>query len=78
MARRKKKSWSDLTPAQRSLTIVAGVVQVGLLVAALADIRRRPSDQVRGSRPMWVALSFVNFIGPLAYFRFGRRPAPPE
>ena len=78
MTRRKKKTWSELSPAQRSLTIVAGAVQISLLVAALTDIRRRPSDQVRGSKPMWVALSFVNFIGPLAYFRFGRRPAPPE
>ena len=76
--RQKKKTWSELSPAQRSLTLAAGAVQVGLLAAALVDIRRRPADQVRGSKPMWVALSFVNFIGPLAYFRFGRRPAPPQ
>jgi Phospholipase_D-nuclease N-terminal len=27
----------------------------------------------QGSKPMWVALSFLNMIGPLAYFAFGRK-----
>jgi phospholipase D-like protein len=74
--RRSKKSWSDLSPAQRFLTVVAGVIQISLLVAALVDLRRRPADQVRGSKAMWAALSFVNFFGPLAYFKFGRSPGP--
>ena len=74
--RNKKKTWSDLSPVQRFLTLVAGAIQVGLLVAALADLRRRPAEQVRGSKAMWAALSFVNFFGPLAYFRFGRSPEP--
>lgn len=73
MARRQKKSWSDLTPGQRALALGAAGLQVGLLVTALADIRRRPPDQVRGSKAIWVAVSFINFVGPLAYFRFGRR-----
>lgn len=73
MARRQKKSWSDLTPGQRALALAAAGLQVGLLVAALADIRRRPPDQVRGSKAIWVAVSFINFVGPLAYFRYGRR-----
>ena len=68
----KKKRWSDLSERQRSAVVATGVMQVGLLVAALADLWRRPSDQVRGSKAMWTALSFVNFFGPLAYFAFGR------
>ena len=48
-------------------------MQVGLLIAALVDLRRRPADQLRGSKAMWTAVSFVNFAGPLAYFVFGRR-----
>jgi hypothetical protein len=51
----------------------AGAVQVGLLVAALTDLWRRPSDQLRGRKAMSAALSCVNFVGPLAYFKFGRR-----
>jgi hypothetical protein len=44
-----------------------------LLVATLVDIRRRPADQIKGSKRMWSALAFVNIIGPIAYFVFGRR-----
>jgi hypothetical protein len=48
-------------------------VQVGLLVAALTDLRRRSAAQLRGSKSMWKMLSCVNFLGPLAYFAFGRK-----
>jgi hypothetical protein len=72
VARRKKKRWSELSRGQRSAIVAAGAVQLSLHAAALVDLRRRPRDQVRGSKPMWAALSFVNFVGPLAYFAFGR------
>jgi len=68
-----RKRWSDLTPAQRGAISVAAVVQVALLVAALVDLRRRPARKVRGSKALWTAASFVNYVGPIAYFLFGRR-----
>lgn len=46
-----------------------------LLGAALLDLRRRPAARVRGSKKWWAAASLVNFVGPLAYFAFGRRHA---
>jgi hypothetical protein len=52
------------------------MLQVGLLVAALGDLRRRPSAEVNGSKAIWAAVSFVNFLGPLAYFAFGRKRKP--
>lgn len=52
--------------------MIAGAVQVSLQIAALVDLRRRPAEQVRGRKAIWAALSFVNFFGPLAYFKFGR------
>jgi Phospholipase_D-nuclease N-terminal len=33
----------------------------------------RPSEQVRGSKKLWAMAALVNFVGPLAYFAFGRR-----
>jgi hypothetical protein len=71
--RSKKKRWSDLSPAQQRATVAAGIVELGLKVAALADLRRRPADEIRGPKPLWVALMFVNFFGPVAYFAFGRK-----
>ncbi len=48
-------------------------IQISLLVSALSDIYHRPADQINGSKTAWTLLSFVNFIGPLAYFAFGRK-----
>jgi hypothetical protein len=71
MATRKK--WSELSDRNRRLITILGVIEGVLLVATLVDIRRRPADQIKGSKRMWTALAFVNIIGPIAYFVFGRR-----
>ena len=73
MARGSRKRWNDLSTPQRAALVGAGIVQVALLVAALADLRRRPPDQVNGGKGMWAAISAVNFVGPLAYFAVGRK-----
>lgn len=69
----KKVSWNALSSPQRATVVGAGMAQVGLMIAALRDLRRRPAEQVRGRKSLWVAASFVNVVGPLAYFAFGRR-----
>ena len=69
----KKKRWSDLSTEQRIGVIALGTFQVSLQIAALVDIRRRPAKQIKGRKLTWVAISFINTFGPLAYFKFGRR-----
>jgi hypothetical protein len=69
----KKKRWSDLSTEQRIGVIALGTFQVSLQIAALVDIRRRPAKQIKGRKATWVAISFINTFGPLAYFKFGRR-----
>ena len=66
-------AWADLTSRQRRSIVLLGVVQVSLLIATLADLRRRPAEEINGSRRMWTALAFVNWIGPMTYFWKGRR-----
>ena len=68
-----KRSWNELGPASRAAIIAGGVVQLGLLGAALTDLRRRPDAEINGPRRLWIAVSFINFIGPIDYFVFGRR-----
>jgi hypothetical protein len=68
-----RKKWQDLTLAQQVAITVAGTVQFLLLAAALWDIRHRAADEVNGSKQVWTAVAFVNFIGPIAYFVFGRK-----
>jgi hypothetical protein len=68
-----RKQWSDLSP-QKQLTIsVVGLIQVSLLAAALIDIRRRPAEQIKGSKKLWTLVAFINFVGPIAYFMIGRK-----
>jgi len=59
---------------QRAGVVLAGIIQIALLVAALRDIRKRDAEELRGSKMMWGAISFINFIGPITYFALGRKP----
>lgn len=68
-----RKRWSDLSGRQQAAIAAAATVQVALAAATLWDLRRRPSVQIRGSKKLWVAAAYVNFVGPLAYFTVGRR-----
>lgn len=71
----RRTPWHALTGRQRAMVISRGAVQLGLLAAALRDLHRRPTEQIRGPKAIWVAVSAVNYLGlgPLAYFIFGRR-----
>ncbi|TSD97362.1 PLDc_N domain-containing protein [Skermania sp. ID1734] len=62
-----------IDPRYRKPLAVLVAVQIALTAAALTDIARRDPDEIAGSKKAWAAAAFVNFIGPLAYFRFGRR-----
>ena len=70
------RRWSEMSPAQRSTVIALGCVQVGLAASAWTDLAQRPASQVRGAKRWWAAAIAVNFFGPLAYFRWGRRRSP--
>lgn len=68
-----RRQWSELSSRQSRGIVASGAVQIGLLVAALTDIHRRPAEEIRGKKWAWTAASFVNFVGPISYFLFGRR-----
>lgn len=69
----KQKHWRDLTSNQKTAIILLSFFQFALLIAALWDIRRRSAEQINGSKRLWTLAAFVNFVGPLAYFFFGRK-----
>jgi hypothetical protein len=68
-----KRRWGDLSPHQRRTVIGGGALQLGLLALALGDLARRRPDQVHGPKPLWFGVSLINFVGPLAYFAWGRK-----
>ncbi|HZA92200.1 MAG TPA: hypothetical protein VE420_06205 [Gemmatimonadales bacterium] len=75
VALRHRTPWRELTPRQRKAMMVRGTLQLGLLSAALNDLRKRPANQIRGPKPLWLAISLANYLGagPIAYFLLGRR-----
>jgi hypothetical protein len=75
MGRVAKRRFRDLSPRNRALLVALAAVQVSLNIAAQVDITRRPDSGIRGSKLRWRLVSFVNVLGPLAYFRWGRLPA---
>ena len=71
-----RKKWENLDPRTRRLIVVAGAIEGVLKIAALIDLARRPSNEVRGSKARWAAaVSLINSLGavPVAYFVWGRR-----
>ena len=67
------KQWSDLTPGQRAAVAALGAVQFALAVSAWVQLARTPARQVNGRKGVWAAVIAVNWIGPLSWFRWGRR-----
>jgi len=68
-----KRKWSDLTERQKVAVLVLGSIQLSLAATAWADLATRPASKVNGSKAMWAPVIAVNFVGPLAYLRWGRR-----
>lgn len=53
------------------------VIELGLMLWAVIDWAKRPADQVRGNRVLWLLLILlVNIAGPIIYLTVGRVPAP--
>jgi len=69
----KPKNWNELSGKQKGTLIALALAQFALLIAALRDIKSRDASEIKGSKRLWTAVSFIDFIGPLAYFRFGRK-----
>jgi hypothetical protein len=66
------KRWQDLNPGQRQAIVVVGAVTSILQIIMLWDLRRRPAEEIRGSKKAWVAASFVRPLGQIAYLIWGR------
>jgi hypothetical protein len=71
-----KRRWSDLSERTRRLIIAGAALEGVLKLLALIDLKRRPADQIRGSKAKWAsAVILVNSVGavPVVYFLRGRR-----
>ncbi|MCZ2816159.1 PLD nuclease N-terminal domain-containing protein [Modestobacter sp. VKM Ac-2984] len=48
-------------------------LEAAVTASAWADLATSPAEQVTGSKLRWALLIAVNWVGPLAWFRWGRR-----
>ncbi|UYP20866.1 hypothetical protein OED52_10270 [Rhodococcus sp. Z13] len=69
----RKKKFSEMSRPQQVFVVVLAVVQITLASAAWIDLAKRPADKVNGSKARWALTIAVNFVGPIRYFRSGRR-----
>jgi hypothetical protein len=69
--------WDALSTPKKVLVMAATAVQVSLAVSAWTDLAERPAELVNGSKKKWAAVIAVNFVGPILYYRRGRRVTPP-
>lgn len=70
----KKKSLKNLPTTQKIVFGAISAVEFGLKVLAWYDISQRKPGELRGPKWFWTTVQGVNFIGPIAYFAFARKP----
>jgi hypothetical protein len=56
------------------------ILEFGLMIAALINLIRRPVEQIRWNNKLpWILIIlFINFLGPISYFVFGRVEGEPD
>ncbi|MET1043516.1 MAG: PLD nuclease N-terminal domain-containing protein [Microbacteriaceae bacterium] len=73
MTTKKKMRWDEMSSSQQTGVLVTGSIQLALAATAWIDLAKRPSDQVNGPKALWAAIIAINFVGPIAWFIWGRR-----
>lgn len=73
VSRRNKRRWDEMSTPQKAMVVLGGAVQIALAVAAWIDLAKRRPEQVKGPKARWAGIIGINFVGPIAYFAFGRR-----
>ena len=68
-----RRRWQDLSDRRRFVILTLGSIQLSLAATAWADLATRPARQVNGTKRFWALAIAVNWVGPMSYFRWGRR-----
>ena len=69
----RSKQWDEFSPGKKVVVMLLTSLQVSLAVSAWTDLAMRPAREINGRKGKWAAIIAINFIGPLLYFRRGRR-----
>ena len=55
----KKRRWSDFSRRQQTAIVLGAIAELIMTTIALRDMARRPAEQVRGRKCLWVLAFFV-------------------
>jgi hypothetical protein len=67
------REFKNLSPVRQAAIVAITAWNVALSVIAERDVHRRPEAEIRGRKAFWRLACLTNTVGPLAYFRWGRR-----
>jgi hypothetical protein len=68
------QQWASMGSRQKRIALVALVLaEVGLAALTWRDLRRRPADEIRGSKRLWRIVSTINPGNSVAYWLIGRK-----
>lgn len=73
----RSQRWDRMPAGKKVLVMLLVSLQVSLAVSAWTDLAQRPAEQINGRKRTWAAIIAIDFVGPLLYFRRGRRTAAP-
>ena len=68
-----RSEFNEFDPLTRAAILTAVWVDLGGKIAAWISLSRRRADQVRGPKWVWALAQFINGIGPVSYWLFGRK-----
>ena len=58
----------------RLMAILAPILVIQLVLMIIALVQCIKAEETRGPKVVWVlAIVFINLLGPIAFFLFGRR-----
>jgi hypothetical protein len=65
--------WADLSSTAQLWIAILAAIQLVLAFSAWFDLARRPREEIAGRKSLWAVAILLNFIGPIAYFYWGRK-----
>jgi hypothetical protein len=67
------RDFRALSPVKQAAIVAITAWNWWLSATAELSIQRTPAEHIRGPKLLWRLACLSNTVGPLAYFRFGRR-----
>ena len=68
-----RRDFTALSPVKQAAVVALTAWNLWLIVLSQRSINRTPAEAIRGPKPLWRLACLTNSVGPLSYFRWGRR-----